>query len=584
MKLLQFLDVYLQVIGYSRGAQAGRIWELENKWLIAQTVKSYKIMRLQRLYFLLPLALLAPSTVPADEDSPRLLLMLTIDQGRGDYLERFEPALSGGLARLIDEGVVFTDAHHNHAGTVTAAGHAALSTGRHPGNSGMVGNNFFDRSEARQVYCVEDAASPVLVPAGATGSSPGRSPARLLTNGLGDWIQAASPNSKVFSVGAKDRAAVLMGAKNAHAAYWFDVGTGHWVSSTHYMNEYPAWAIEFQRARHIESYFAKAWTPLPVDEALLASMEIETGNGAFSRSLGRDSLFPARGFHNAVFNSPFIESFLFDFAERLVREESLGADATLDVLALSFASADTVGHEYGPNSRELLDTILRLDRELGAFFEFLDDTVGLDNIAISLSADHGVASLPEHRQARGLPGGRLASEDYVCLQRAGQAFEANFGDDNWFVHPLHFNRETLERHNVTRETVETALAREIAQCPGIVKAWTRSEVESARSASVVDPTLELYVHSFHPERSPDLYLQTKQFHIDRLRGTTHGSPYSYDTHVLALIRWPGMKQRSISHRIHTVDLPVTLASLLSVDIPTDVDGESRVGLMPERIQ
>lgn len=548
------------------------------------TLKFFRIMHLQRFTLLAAIAVLTPSSTPADDASPRLLLLLTIDQGRGDYLERFEPMLSGGLARILDEAVVFTDAHHDHAGTVTAPGHASLSTGRHPGNSGVVGNEFFDRTEGRRVYCVEDNASPVLMPAGARGASPGRSPARLLGTGLADWIRAATPSSKVFSVGAKDRSAVLMGAKNADAAYWFDVNTGQWVSSAYYMSAYPEWATQFHRARHIESYFGTTWTPVSVDESLLGRIGIADGDGPFVHSLGGDILFPTRSFYNAVFNSPFIESYLLDFAEIVVREESLGADETVDVLALSFASVDTVGHDYGPNSRELLDAIIRLDRELDAFFAFLDELVGLENIAMSLSADHGVASFPEHLQAQGLPGARMSPEDHACVQRAGRAFEQEFGDDDWFAHPLYFDLQTLERHKVSRERAEAALATELARCPGIAKAWTRTEIEAARSASPIDPTLALYVHSFHPERSPDIYLQLQEFHIDRMRGTTHGSPYSYDTHVIALIRWPGMSPKSVPDRVHTVDLPVTLASLLDVEIPEDVDGVNRMDLMPERVE
>lgn len=536
-------------------------------------------MALQRLSISLMLAVLAPWSAQAEEPPPRLLLLLTVDQGRGDYLERFRPVLTGGLARLLDEAVLFTDTHHHHAWTVTAAGHSALSTGKHPGHSGMVGNNFFDRTEGRHVYCVEDRDSPVLLPAGASESSPGRSPKRLLATGLGDWIRAASPDTKVYSVAAKDRGAVLMGGKNADGAYWFDDRNGHWVTSMFYTQAYPQWVREFHQERHIESYFGTTWTPLPVDETLFARMEIDPAEGAFSHSLGRALLSPNRSFYNAVFYSPFIESFLLDFAEVLVREETLGVDETLDVLALSFASVDTVGHDYGPNSRELLDTIARLDRELDAFFRFLDEVVGLEHVAISLSADHGVAPLPEHQRSVGLPGARLSSEDYACYQRAGQAFEARFGRDDWFVHPLYFDLETLERRNVSRETAERALARELARCPGIENVWTRTEIESARSAKDIDPFLELYAHSFHPQRSPDLYIQEKEFHIDRRRGTTHGSPYAYDTHVLGLVRWPGIEPSTIEERIYTVDLPITLATLLGITFPNDVDGVSRVDLM-----
>jgi predicted AlkP superfamily pyrophosphatase or phosphodiesterase len=308
-------------------------------------------------------------------------------------------------------------------------------------------------------------------------------------------------------------------------------------------------------------------------------MEIDPAHGPFSHAFGRASLYPNPRYYNAVFYSPFLESFLFDFAEQLVTEEALGSDDTIDVLALSFASVDTVGHRHGPNSRELLDTVLRLDRELGEFFRFLDETIGLDRIAISLSADHGVAPVPEYRAARGLPGARRSSEDYVCFQRAGQAFEKKFGDDDWFVRPFHFDYETLARHNVTRATLEAALKAELLKCPNIVQVWTRTEIEAGRTSVSSGPTLELFVHSFHPERSPDLYVVEKEFLVGSLSGTTHGSPYDYDTHVLALIKWPGAEPSSVSERIHTVDLPVTLAALLGVATPDDVDGVDRSKLI-----
>lgn len=529
-------------------------------------------MNLRRFFFSLLMALPASSLTSADEPSPRLLLLLTIDQGRGDYLERFRPALSGGLAWLVDEGVVFTDAHHAHAHTVTAAGHAALSTGRHPASSGMVGNNFYDRSEGRWVYCLEDRAFEVLMPEGVDGSSPGRSPARLFGTGLADWIQAASPDTKVYSVGGKDRASILMGGKNADTAFWYDLRIGHWVTSTYYTSSYPAWVQSFQRERRVESYFAATWSPLPVSEALLARMDIEPANGSFAHAFGRASLYPNPRYYNAVFYSPFLESFLFDFAEQLIIEEALGSDDTIDVLALSFASVDTVGHQHGPNSRELLDTVLRLDRELGEFFRFLDETIGLDRIAISLSADHGVAPVPEYRASKGLSGARRSTEDYVCVQRAGRAFEKKFGDDDWFVRAFHFDYETLARRKVPRATLEAALKAELLKCPHIAQVWTRTEIEAARTSGSGGPSLELFVHSFHPERSPDLYVVEKEFLVGNAPGTTHGSPYDYDTHVLALVRWPGAEPSSVSERIHTVDLPVTLAALLGIATPEDVDG------------
>jgi len=508
----------------------------------------------------------------SQEASPRLVLLLTVDQGRGDYLERFRPSFVGGFKRLLDRGVLFTDAHHFHAGTVTAAGHASLSTGRYPAHSGMVGNGWYDRTDGKHVYCVEDGTTKILTPAGGKPrSGDGRSPARLLATGLGDWIQAKDPNSKIFSIGAKDRSAVLMGGKNAHGAFWFDTRSGQWVTSTHYASEYSAWVREFHRERFADRFFGHTWTPVAVPQRLFGEMEI-VGTPDFTHALGRADFYPTTRFYSALYNSPFIEPYLLDFAKKLVVAHELGADESVDVLALSFASVDTVGHTYGPNSPEVLDTMLRLDRELGELFDFLDERIGLANVAISLSADHGVASLPEYQRSHNLPGGFLTARDYACFQSAGRAFQEKFGKDDWFHEGLYFNDETLKRRDVERSSLESMIVKELARCPSVERVWTRTEIESASAGGWLDKTLELYVHSFHPERSPDLYVQHKEGLISRVRGTTHGSPYRYDTHVIALVHWPGARQGTVDERINTVDLPVTIASLLGIDFPDDVDG------------
>ncbi len=539
-------------------------------------------MHLRRLIVALATLSFTGQNACAQEPTPRLVLLLTIDQGRGDYLERFQPSFKGGFKRLLERGVLFTDAHHFHAGTVTAAGHASLSTGRYPAHSGMVGNEWYDRTDGKRVYCVEDATTQTLVPEGAKpGSGAGRSPARLLTTGLGDWIQANDPDSKVFSIGAKDRSAVLMGGKNAHGAFWFDTWSGQWVTSTHYTSEYSAWAREFHRERAADRYFGRTWTPLAVSHTLLDEMDI-VGTPDFIHSLGRADFYPTTRFYSALYNSPFIESYLLDFAKKLVVAHELGADESVDVFALSFASVDTVGHTYGPNSPEVLDTMLRLDRELGELFDFLDETIGLANVAISLSADHGVASLPEYQSSHNLPGGRLSADDYACFQKAGRAFQEQFGNDDWFHEALYFNDETLKRREVEQSSLESMIATELARCGSVERVWTRTEIETASEGGLMDPTLELYVHSFHPERSPDLYVQRKEGLIGGVRGTTHGSPYRYDTHVVALVQWPGAQQGTVDERVNTVDLPVTIAALLGINFPDDVDGVDRSGLIRDQ--
>lgn len=534
--------------------------------------------------------LLVAEAASAEENGrPKLVLFLSIDQGRAEYLERFRPVLRGGLGRLLDESVVFADTHQDHAVTVTSPGHASLATGLYPSHSGIVSNDWYDRGEKRNVYSVEDRDAPILPVAGAREqSTAGRSPKRLLGTTLGDWLKESSPESKVYSISGKDRSAILLGGKKADGAFWYDPRSGQWVTSRYYASEYPSWVRGFQASAPAEEYFGLRWDPLPVASGLLVTMEIDSsrdgGEGAaepgFPKSIGRGSLVPDASFYQSLFASPFIESYLLQFAERLVREEKLGTDEATDLLALSFSSVDSVGHSYGPNSRELLDTVLRLDRELESFFAFLDGTIGMSRIAVVLSADHGVAPLPEYRLARGLPAGRVGSDDFRCIQGAGRAFATKFGKGSWFVAPLHFDYDELAARGVSREAAEAFLAKELSACPSVARVWTRSELERDPSWDEgVDPTLALYRHSFYAERSPDLYLQLKRWYINVSRGTTHGSPEDYDTHVPGIIDWPGVKPRKVERRIATVDLPVTLASLLRIATPSGLDGVDRSDLM-----
>ena len=541
------------------------------------------LARRAALWFFVAAAAVLGAGAASAELPPRLLVFLVIDQGRAEYLQRFRPALEGGLRLLLDRGVVFTKTHHAHAITVTAPGHASLSTGRYPAHTGIVGNEWFDREENREVYCVEDRDSPVLPVTGRESRWAevlGRSPRRLRGTALGDWMKKRDGDSRVYSVAGKDRSSVLMAGKKADGAFWFDGETGQWVTSRYYMKEYPAWVREFHARRLADGYFGRTWEALPVADALLASMKIEAsraGSGAkdsgIPKVIGRGSLAEDSGFYHVLFETPFLESYLLAFAESLVRAEGLGADEVPDLLALGFSSIDSVGHDYGPNSRELLDAVLRLDRELGAFIRFLDETVGLSRVGFALSADHGVAGLPEYQARHGLPGGRLSVSDLACIARAGKP--------GWFTAPLHFDEKALRREQLIRAAAEALVAEEITACPGVARVWTRTEIERLKEGDEPDsdPTLLQFARSSFSGRGPDLFVQFAEGLIEDSVGTTHGSPYAYDSHVPGIIVWPGIEPRSVPDRIATVDLAVTIASLLSLKAPDDVDGLDRSGLM-----
>ncbi len=525
----------------------------------------------------------------AVSDEPSLVLIICIDQARYDYLQRFRPALDGGLGTILDKGIIFSNAHHNHAITATSAGHASLATGLYPSNSGIVANNWFERASGREVYSVEDSGFPVLhpqsgdAPASPGRASAGRSPRNMMGTALGDWLKEANPESKVFALGGKDRAAVLSGGMKADAAYWYDSGTGHFVTSRYYMKDYPSYMKQFHRRRMVDAYFGRAWEPLPVESGVKDRLGIALlTQGSFHRSLpyplGGASIRPGSGFYSAFYASPYMDEYVVELARAIIEAESLGADADTDLLALCFSALDSVGHEYGPHSPEVLDVILRLDRTLGELFDELERRIGMSRVAIALSADHGVMPLPEYLRSRQQEARRFTTEDVLCFQGIEKKLDEKLGAEDWFLEDLYLNYEALGRKNLRRQEVEDELARLIGECPPVEKVWTRTRLESTSAAE--DPYLTKHRHSFHPDRSPDLFVQLKPFHLERLRGgTTHGSAHSYDTHVPLIVVYPGLTPKVLDERVNTVDLAPTLAALLNIDTPENLDGVDRSGWM-----
>lgn len=523
---------------------------------------------------------------PRPDDPVRLVLFLVVDQARYDYLVRFRPLLSGGLAWLLDEGVSFTDAHHDHARTLTGPGHATLASGRHPSGHGIVGNYWLD-DEGAPVYCVHD-------------EDYGVSPRALRTDTLPDWLDRRDPHARVFAAGGKDRSAILTGGLQADAAYWFDRTTGDFVTSEYYPHGAPGWLEEFNDADHLEALFGTAWRPLweqepGLDDLVLQDYGVEIVDmGAytrgFPRALGGLDVRPDWSFYQAIYGSPFLDEHLARLARELIEHEGLGQDGVADYLSLAFSSLDAVGHDHGPDSPEVLDTILRLDRALGALLELVDRRIGLHRVLVSLSSDHGVPRLPElgHDSDAPAPGERVSSrvtlEDVLCYQSVWTGLRELFGDEVWawgLYEDVYLDHDAIQRHGLEAGAVRERARALLESCPSVTEVWTPEELVDP--APDPDPHRLLFSHTYHPERSPDLYVQFRSTTLNVLgTGTTHGSPYSHDTWVPMIIAAPDRPAGSVRQRVHTVDLAPTLAALLGLEPPDDVDGVDRSALLGPR--
>src|SRR5580704_1607477 len=353
---------------------------------------------------------------------PKLVVGIVIDQFRYDYLTRFRAKYhGGGLERLLKEGAVFTNAYYGQSPTVTAVGHSIFLSGAMPATSGIVGNTWYDRAEGQVVTSVCDWNEQTV--GGQQGAK------RLLVSTLGDELRNASEDSKVIGISIKSRSAIMPAGHRANAAYWFDDVTGNFISSTYFIAELPGWARDFNTQKLAAQYVEKKWDGFPQWD-----FHAEPG------SAGLFSKLPA---------SPWGNELIERFAEQAIRGEQLGQRGATDLLTISFSSNDYVGHRVGPDAAEVEDMSTRTDELLGRLFRLLDEKVGLANVVVALTADHGVAPAPakdeEAQKARRMPGGYIHGNPEDVVR---SALAERFGKADWLISgggetTIYLNAKTL---------------------------------------------------------------------------------------------------------------------------------------------
>ncbi len=493
---------------------------------------------------LIALMLLASSLAVAAETKPKLILVIVVDQFRYDYLTRFQSDYSGGLARLLKDGAVFTNARYEHFPTVTAIGHATVLTGATPSISGIVGNDWFDRATGRQVTSVSDPACKVL---GGTGEG-SASPHRLLVSTVGDELKIANGGkSRAIGISLKDRAAILLAGRSANAAYWFDGREGKFVSSTWYMAQLPAWVDGFN-ARAAAGYKGATWLnhKLPNDDSAYAAMA----------------------------GSPFGNEIVEAFAEQALREEGLGRGPATDVLSVSFSSNDYIGHEYGPDSPDVREISIRTDRMLDKFFGYVDSAVGLQNVLVVFTADHGVAPLPEANAQRHMPGGRMPAG---LIQNTVQAeLTKHYGEGNWIVspseHSLYFNDALIRDKKIGANEVARTAREALLRVPHVFRVYTREQLMDGHTLE--DQVGRRVMNGFYGRRSADIYVLLEPYWMFGKTGTTHGTTFSYDSHVPVIFMGPWVKPGKYHGSIAVNDIAPTLATLLEIETPSGSVGRA----------
>ncbi len=556
------------------------------------------------LPLLLPLLLIvAAPAQAARREQPRLVLLVVMDQFRQDYWARFGSAflkaapsgaaglktslpgaggkkavspgtsvVSGGLNLLLKGGAVFANCHYRHAVTLTAPSHATLATGTSPNAHGIIGNGWFDRAGGRYTTAGRDPVTKLL---GAEAASAGASPRWLIGSTLGDELhRATGGRARVISISPKARAAILLGGRRATAAYWLDSKTFHAISSTYYMKELPGWVREFNRQSWAEQYAGKRWTP--VDEP--------NGNPFLTFPQATNSAERRRLAH-AIRWSPFLTEVQFALARAAVEHEGLGRGPATDLLALSVSAIDLVGHVYGPDAPQTRDAILRADRNLAEFLGFLEQRIGLRHVWIALSTDHGVAPIPELARQRGLDAGRVSYQEVVqkVETRLRQVYAASPDSSsgaanpkwvvNYSVPHLYLNHALVRKHRLNPDEVARCAAEALLELPGLAAVFTRAELTGCRPGPELSGKVCL---SYHPDRGGDLYLVFKRYWMNELsaipKGTTHGSPHDYDTHVPLILWGRPFRAGTYEAPVSPADLPVTLAAALGIRAPSLATG------------
>jgi hypothetical protein len=516
--------------------------------------------------FFLTLALLSfflslPARISASayNGHPKLVVVIVIDQFRGDYLERYRDQFGdAGFRFLLDHGAYFPNCNYNYANTRTAPGHSTLFTGAYSNGHGIVANEWWDQKKKRMVTSVEDDATKLVGVDGDTleQKKPGASPHNLLADTLGDELKLATQGkARVFGVSLKDRASVLPAGFAGDAAYWIEPKSGAWVTSTYYRDSLPKWAQDFNSSRP-SKYWDREWKD-------------DQGTVLRSTAHRKSKDGSEAGFYEVIGSTTFGNEYEFEFAKELMVYENVGRGPATDLLAISLSPNDILGHQVGPDSPEMHQMALDLDRELADFINFLGHQVGLADVWIALSADHGVSSLPDAVKKLRIPAANLEAGKIEAQINGALTAKFSPGHPAAYVkldYPVAWlDQEAFAAAPMHESDAEKAVGEAMKQT-GLRDFYTKSQLAEGE---VPDTALgRKYLNSYSPEGSwyvmgvPDIYT------VGPARGTDHASPYNYDTHVpLAFYGLP-FQAGTYRTNVEPVDMAATLASLLGINAPT----------------
>ncbi|MCI0462258.1 MAG: alkaline phosphatase family protein, partial [Gemmataceae bacterium] len=538
----------------------------------------------------------AATAQPDGPERPRLAVLVVFDQLRGDYLERWQKLfVKGGFRRFQEEGAWFRNCHYPYAATLTAAGHASMATGSTPSSHGIIANEWYDRTIRDTVHSARtERHRQVPEPVAATKRLLGAAPLRRRRPAVADVLHKATMGkAKLVSLSIKERSAILLAALlRGQLCLWFSTNPSGFVTSTYYADALPPWVERFNRQRPADKWFGAQWTRLRPDLNYAAhSGPDDVAAEGIGYAQGRTFPHPLTGgkdkigpdYYDAWANSPFASEVLLALAKLAIDAEGLGRDDVPDLLCLSFASNDLIGHAWGPDSQEVLDVTLRSDLLMKELLDFLDARVGKGRYVVAVCSDHGVCPIPELAKAQGKDAARVPPQ--LLTTRALAFLNETFRKDGerlpWIEAvsgpEIYLNRAVLRETGLPAAKVEEALARWLAKQPGVQAAYTRTRLSKGPLKD--DPIGESVRLSFDSERSGDVIVVLRPYHLlsgpitsklDAYR-TTHGTPHPYDTHVPLLVYGPGVVAGAREERITPLAVAPILSRALGIDPPAGAE-------------
>lgn len=516
---------------------------------------------------------------------PKLVVGIVVDQMRWDYLYRFYDRYTDkGFKRLLNEGFSCESAYINYIPSATAVGHSTIFSGSVPAIHGITGNVWIDRNTGNSMYCTGDSTVKTV---GSTTKAGQMSPRNLLATTISDELRIATNfRSKVIGISLKDRASILPVGHNPTGAYWFDDSSGNFITSTYYMPELPDWVRKFNDQKNVERLVSNGWNTLyPINTYTQSTADNISWERKFRSETA--SVFPHdiakiyKADRSSFRRTPFGNTFTLDFANAAIEANQLGMDDDTDFLTINCASTDYVGHMFGPNSIEVEDVYLRLDKDLGSFFEGLDKKLGKGNYLVFLTADHGAGNSYQFNKLNKLPSGLL--DTAAIVSGLNKKLEEKYAADNIVSlmtgNQIYFNYELIDKKKFNFSEIKEDAVNFIRRQPGVAFAVDMDKLEQS---TIPGPVKTILGNSYNFKRSGDIQIVNEPGFNGPPTGASHGSWNPYDVHIPLLFMGWGVKHGVSNNRVNMTDIAPTVASFLHIQIPSGAIGKPIIEVLANK--